>query len=80
MEDRYILPCSPQVLCEDRFSILDSDVLHVPFWELFKALVAEEVNCPTDVIGVLESIAISLRQKTNTDYGSLRDFMTELKP
>ncbi|OBT63204.1 hypothetical protein VE03_07750 [Pseudogymnoascus sp. 23342-1-I1] len=80
MEDRYILPCSPQVLCEDRFSILDSDVLHVPFWELFKALVVEEVNCPTDVIGVLESIAISLRQKTNTDYGSLRDFMTELKP
>ncbi|KFY80664.1 hypothetical protein V499_00492 [Pseudogymnoascus sp. VKM F-103] len=79
MEDCYILPCSPQLLCEDRFSLLDSYELQVPFWELFNALMGEEVNSPRDVVDLLESIAISLRQKTNTDYGFLRDFMKGLK-
>ncbi|KFY13109.1 hypothetical protein V492_03486 [Pseudogymnoascus sp. VKM F-4246] len=38
----------------------------------------EEVNNPSGVINILETIAISLRQKTDTDYGSLRDFMEGL--
>lgn len=74
-----MLPCSPQLLCEDRFSLLDSYELQVPFWELFNAIIVEPVNSPRGVIDVLESIAISLKQKTETDYGSLRDFMTKLK-
>ncbi|OBT90804.1 hypothetical protein VE02_00640 [Pseudogymnoascus sp. 03VT05] len=79
MEDSYVLPCSTQLLCEDRFSLLDSYELQAPFWELFNALMGEEVNSPRGVIDLLESIAISLRQKTDTDYGFLRDFMNGLK-
>ncbi|OBT44500.1 hypothetical protein VE00_04928 [Pseudogymnoascus sp. WSF 3629] len=79
MEDRYMLPCSPQLLCEDRFSLLNSYELQVPFWELFNALMGEEINSPRGVIDLLESIAISLRQKTDTDYGFLRDFMNGLR-
>ncbi|KFX86899.1 hypothetical protein V490_08737 [Pseudogymnoascus sp. VKM F-3557] len=79
MEDLYMLPCSPQLLCEDRFSLLDSYEMQVPFWELFNALMVEQVNSPQGVIDILEYIAISLRQKTETDYGSLRDFMMKLK-
>ncbi|KFY01501.1 hypothetical protein O988_02699 [Pseudogymnoascus sp. VKM F-3808] len=79
MEDLYMLPCSPQLLCEDRFSLLDSYEMQVPFWELFNALMVEQVNSPQGVIDILEYIAISLRQKTETDYCSLRDFMMKLK-
>ncbi|ELR04936.1 hypothetical protein GMDG_00194 [Pseudogymnoascus destructans 20631-21] len=61
------------------FSLLDSYELQVPFWELFNALMGEEVNSPRGVIDLLESISISLRQKIDTDYGFLRDFMKGLK-
>lgn len=77
---RYLLPCSPQVLCEDRFSILDTDEIHVPFWELFKVLASQTVKNPDAVIELLESIAIAQRQKTETDYGFLRNFMTTELP
>ncbi|EGP89117.1 unnamed protein product [Zymoseptoria tritici ST99CH_1A5] len=81
MSTEYTLPCSPKYLCEDRFSILDSDELQVPFWPVFAELLKQPTTTPTQVIDLLETIAVTLRQKSSTDYGFLRDFMrTKLAP
>ncbi|SMQ49469.1 unnamed protein product [Zymoseptoria tritici ST99CH_3D7] len=81
MSTQYTLPCSPQYLCEDRFSILDSDDLQVPFWPVLKELLKQPVTTPTQLIDLLETIAVTLRQKSSADYGFLPSFMrTKLSP
>jgi poly(ADP-ribose) glycohydrolase len=75
MATKYTLPCSPSYVCEDRFSILDSDELQVPFWPLLEELLKQSITSPAQLIELLETIAVTLRQKSDTDYGCLRDFL-----
>ena len=78
MESHYILPSSPSILCEDRFSILDSDELHVPLWPLLTTLLqTSEISSASSVIDLLETIAISRSGTANTDYGTLKQHLID---
>ena len=72
-EHSYILPSHPSVLCEDRFSILDTDELLVPFWDVLTTLLSTTtVDSPAALIDLLETIAVIRRGRSDTDYGFLK--------
>lgn len=83
---RFLLPCSPTLLREDRFDLVGSEDLQVPFWEILTAILAKFGNAVIDVsslIDVLETIKVCLRGATSrdyrtadTDYEFLREFMS----
>ena len=78
-EDYYILPSSPTVLCEARFSITDSDELLVPFWEVLTALLnTTKVESPAALIDILETTAVVRRGRSEADYGYLKEFLSAL--
>ena len=78
-EDYYILPSSPTVFCEDRFSITGSDELLVPFWEVLATLLStSKVDSPAALIDILETIAVVRRGRSDTDYGYLKEFLSAL--
>ena len=79
-EDYYILPSSPTVLCEDRFSITDSNELLIPFWEVLTTLLnTTGVDSPADLIEFLETVAVIRRSRSDTDYGFLKQFLISLE-
>ncbi|WPG99150.1 Hypothetical protein R9X50_00196100 [Acrodontium crateriforme] len=80
MATHFILPSSPNLQCEDRFSILDSDELTVPFWAVFQKLLEQKVEDSKGIIDILETIALTLRGTTDTDYGSLREYLETKRP
>jgi poly(ADP-ribose) glycohydrolase len=78
-EGYYILPSSSTVLCEDRFSITDSDELLVPFWAVLTTLLnTTKVDSPAVLIDILETIAVVRRGRSDTDYGYLKEFLLAL--
>jgi poly(ADP-ribose) glycohydrolase len=78
MGSEYKLPCSPSYFCEDRFSILsdgDDGDLIVPFWPVFIKLFNQPITTPVQLIDLLETIAVTLRQKSSTDHIFLTSFL-----
>lgn len=73
----YILPSSPDVRCEDRFSILDSDEPEVPFWDLLKEVLRPDVTTPVQLIDIIQTFAVTLRASGNTDYGHLKAYLNK---
>lgn len=80
MANRFILPSSPVVRCQDRFDLLGSDEEEVPFWDLLTAILtskSEPIRDVTSFIDALETIAISLRGSLQDgNHDTLRRFMT----
>lgn len=80
IEDYCILPCSPDILCEDRFSITESEELHVPFWEVLTTLLnTTAVDSHADLIDILETVAVTRRGRSDTDYGFLKRVLISLE-
>ena len=75
MSDWYKLPSSPDIRHEDRFSILDSDDLVVPFWDIFKRLLQQPVSDAATLINMLELVAVTRHGTARTGYGFLKAFM-----
>jgi poly(ADP-ribose) glycohydrolase len=76
-EQYYILPSHPSVLCEDRFSILDTEELLVPFWDILtKLLSTTKIDSPAALIDLLETIAVIRRGRSESDYGSLKQHLS----
>jgi poly(ADP-ribose) glycohydrolase len=80
MANRFILPSSSVVLCQDRFDLLGSDEDEVPFWDLLTAILTSKSDPIQDIaslIEALETIALSLRgTATNENHDVLHEFMT----
>ncbi|KAJ5368453.1 uncharacterized protein N7496_008213 [Penicillium cataractarum] len=80
MANRFILPASPVVRCQDRFDLLGSDEDQVPFWDLLTAILTSKSDPIYDIasfLDALETIAISLRGSLlNGNYDALHEFMT----
>lgn len=80
MANRFILPCSSVVRCQDRFDLLGSDEDEVHFWDLLTAILTSKSDPIRDIaslIEALETIALSLRGTvTNENHNALREFMT----
>lgn len=74
---QYALPCSPAVLCEDRFDLLGSNEFQVPFWRVFEAALAQKLSSYSDLIDLLETIYMTLHGHNNSDYVFLREFLQE---
>jgi poly(ADP-ribose) glycohydrolase len=60
MDYTYRLPCSSELTCEDRLSILDSDELQVPTWKFLKTILRQTVQSFKDLRELLDSIHVSL--------------------
>ena len=73
----YTLPSSPAITCQDRFGLLDSDTLDVPFWAVLTALLNPPVLSISSVLSILESIAVELRGTSPTDYSTLQAVLSE---
>ena len=71
------LPCHTDILVQDRFSILDSDDLEVPFWDILLHLLHEPVTCPSDLIQLLDTIHVLLSRPYASDYGFLQTFLNK---
>lgn len=80
MTNRFILPSSPVVRCQDRFDLLGSDEDEVPFWDLLTAILtskSDPIHEIASLLDALESIAISLRgSPRNGNYDTLHEFLT----
>lgn len=80
MANRFILPSSPVVRCQDRFDLLGSDEDQVPFWDLLTAILTSKSDPIHDIASLfdaLENVAISLRGSLlNGNYDALHEFMT----
>ncbi|KLJ06268.1 hypothetical protein EMPG_10309 [Blastomyces silverae] len=74
---RFILPCSPSLLCIDRFSLLESEADEVPFWQIFKAAITARIKGWGDLVELLETIAVTLHSSSLRDYGTLRGFLQD---
>jgi poly(ADP-ribose) glycohydrolase len=75
--DFYTLPSSPTVTCQDRFGLLDSPTLDVPFWSVLTALLNPPIHSLPSFISILESIAIELRGTSPPDYSTLQLILSE---
>ena len=77
----YALPSCPSVLCENRFSIPDTEDVYVPFWSVFSALLRNtSVRSTAQLVDVLETIALERRGKSDSDYKFFKDFLVKLNP
>jgi poly(ADP-ribose) glycohydrolase len=77
---RFLLPNHPTIQCIDRFDLVSSDDLQVPFWATLSVLLSYTITSTSDLIDQLESISFTLRGASNTDYGFLKDFLEEQWP
>ncbi|KAI0483693.1 poly glycohydrolase-domain-containing protein [Xylaria cf. heliscus] len=84
----YLLPCAESFRCLDRFSILDDpgeledEEGQVPFWPLFTTLLRSSVETPTQLVELLDTIAVTLRGSSGPagDYQLLKSFISDLQP
>ncbi|KAI3328734.1 poly glycohydrolase-domain-containing protein [Ustulina deusta] len=87
---RYLLPCSASFKCFDRFSILDDLDLgeledadgQVPFWHVFTTLLGSPVETPTQLVVLLDTIAVTVRGTSGPagDYQLLKCFINDSQP
>ncbi|KAI0405142.1 poly glycohydrolase-domain-containing protein [Xylaria palmicola] len=85
---QYLLPCSASFRCVDRFSILDDPGEledadgQAPFWDVFVALLRSPVGTPAQLVELLETIAVTLRQSTGPagDYRLLASCISDSQP
>lgn len=66
------LPCSPNLLCIDRFDLTDSDADEVPFWRILQAALAAPLTDLIGLLSLLETIAVTRRGTAGTSYELLR--------
>ncbi|PGH15445.1 hypothetical protein AJ79_02422 [Helicocarpus griseus UAMH5409] len=76
-EMRFTLPCSPGLLCVDRFSLVESDEDEVPFWQIVETVLSSRTTNWGELIEQLETISVSLRSSSLPDYDTLRDFLLD---
>lgn len=69
---RFDLPCNPHLSCNDRFDLTDSDADEVPFWRILQSALDSPLADVEDLIGMLETIAVTRRGTAGTDYELLR--------
>jgi poly(ADP-ribose) glycohydrolase len=76
MDTRVVqLPCSRLSLCEDRFSLTDSQDLLVPSWSILLAVLASLPTSVESFIELLDTITATLHTSRRTDFGFLRRFI-----
>lgn len=63
-----VLPSSPTLLVEDRFSITPFTTPTVPFWEIINFALVPHARTIDDLISQLEILSITLRGTAGTDY------------
>ncbi|ETN36431.1 uncharacterized protein HMPREF1541_08709 [Cyphellophora europaea CBS 101466] len=73
----YLLPSSPDIQCDDRFSILDTDSETVSFWAILQTLLGRELKGISDLIDILETISLTLRGTSLPDYDVLTEILSE---
>ncbi len=69
---KFDLPCNPNLFCNDRFDLTDSDTDEVPFWRVLQSALDSPLADLEDLIGMLETIAVTRRGTAGTDYELLR--------
>ncbi|KAJ7143881.1 hypothetical protein C8R44DRAFT_657515 [Mycena epipterygia] len=73
-----VLPSSPLTLADDRFSLTDADDDEaVPFWPILQEILRPTVQSTSQLIEVLDIIAVTLRGRSDSDNRSLRHFMDD---
>ncbi|KAB8627265.1 hypothetical protein FH972_026098 [Carpinus fangiana] len=75
----YTLPSSPNIKCQDRFSLLEDeeDVYEVRFWDIFQVILQSPVSSANQIIEILDTIAVTLRDGQTMDYGGLKQVLEE---
>jgi len=75
----YHLPSSPSYRCADRFSVCDTNIEEdangeIPVWELLRALLHPRMSDASQLVDLLETIAVTLRGTSQPagDYRLLR--------
>ncbi|KAJ7150496.1 hypothetical protein C8R43DRAFT_1191752 [Mycena crocata] len=73
-----LLPSSPLTLCYDRFSLADSDTDEpIPFWPILHKILVPAAESTSQLIEVLDTIAVTLRGSSDSDNIFLRRFLDE---
>ncbi|EAS28217.3 poly(ADP-ribose) glycohydrolase [Coccidioides immitis RS] len=72
---RYPLPCSPSLVCQDRFDLLEADEWDVPFWSILKKALSLKITDSHGLINLLQTIDVTLRGCATTDHGFLQTFL-----
>ncbi|EER25189.1 hypothetical protein CPC735_017920 [Coccidioides posadasii C735 delta SOWgp] len=72
---RYPLPCSPSLVCQDRFDLLEADAWDVPFWSILKKALSLKITDSHGLIDLLQTIDVTLRGCATTDHGFLQTFL-----
>ncbi|WEW61164.1 poly(ADP-ribose) glycohydrolase [Emydomyces testavorans] len=75
---RYLLPCSPSLLRQDRFDLLETDECEVPFWRILQKALVVEITNRNGLIDILQTVDITVRGKATTDHGFLLDFLNDM--
>ncbi|KAJ6526788.1 hypothetical protein B0H19DRAFT_1042088 [Mycena capillaripes] len=72
------LPSSPETLASDRFSLTDIETEEpIPFWLILREILTPTVHSTSQLIDVLDTIAMTLRGRADSDNGFLRRFLDE---
>ncbi len=66
------LPCSPSLICIDRFDLVGSDDDEIPFWDILQAAIHPPLTNLKSLIDLLEILAVALRGTAGTDFELLR--------
>ncbi|KAK2734860.1 hypothetical protein FQN55_002505 [Onygenales sp. PD_40] len=72
---QLILPCSPTLLRNDRFSLLDSDDDEVPFWRILESILSSRIASWGELIEQLDTISVIFHSSSLPDFAFLRDFL-----
>ncbi|KAK6992833.1 poly glycohydrolase isoform [Favolaschia claudopus] len=70
------LPSSPETLVLDRFSLTDTQTdAPMPFWGILLQILALPAKSSADLIDILDTIAVTLRGRTDSKNAFLRNFL-----
>ncbi|KAJ6483519.1 hypothetical protein C8R47DRAFT_1017634 [Mycena vitilis] len=72
------LPSSPETLVDDRFSLVvteTDDSEPIPFWLILRKILSPAVHSSSQLIDALDTIAVTLRGRADSDNAFLRRFL-----
>ncbi|KAF7368636.1 Poly glycohydrolase isoform [Mycena venus] len=70
------LPSSPETLANDRFSLTDIETDGpIPFWPILRQILAAPARSTYELLDALETIAVTLRERRDSDNAFLRQFL-----
>ncbi len=72
----YLLPCAPDIRCDDRFDLTNTEDDKVAYWSIVQVLLKREIHDAAQLIDLLDTVAVTLRGSSLSDYDVLQEHLS----